>query len=168
MKKLDIKHAADEDRQFIVNIWHQGWHDAHHDLVPKNVIAFREVEHFHVWLDECILSTFVAWSGDTLVGFHSLDQNELTKLYVRRDARGLGMARKLLIHAENLLSNQGVLVAELFCTAGNVRAQRFYERHNWKLSKTFMDELWQPERTEYECKAMTLHYKKDLSGIIAD
>ncbi|WP_245265130.1 hypothetical protein [Mesorhizobium opportunistum] len=55
------------------------------------------------------------------------------------------MAHDLLAHAERLLFEDGVAKAELFCTAGNLRAQKFYAREGWRLGRTFQDARWPPE-----------------------
>jgi hypothetical protein len=43
------------------------------------------------------------------------------------------------------LFEDGVAKAELFCTAGNLCAQKFYAREGWHLCRTFQDALWLPE-----------------------
>ena len=43
-----------------------------------------------------------------------LDGRELSKLNVRREARGSGIAQSLLTHAEQSLAGLGVATAELF------------------------------------------------------
>ena len=51
----------------------------------------------------------------------------------------------------------------LFCTAGNARAERFYEREGWTLTKTFFDELWLPESAVGVFTADTHRYTKLLT-----
>jgi hypothetical protein len=81
---------------------------------------------------------------------------------VRAEARGTGTAHALLAHAEHLLSVQGVDKAELFCTAGNIRAQNFYAREGWTLSRTFDDALWLPEHISGRLTVETHQYQKQL------
>ncbi|MDF3212581.1 MULTISPECIES: GNAT family N-acetyltransferase [Mesorhizobium] len=87
---------------------------------------------------------------------------ELVKLYVSPQARGSGTARDLLSYAEHLLCEQGVAEAELFCTAGNVRAQRFYAREGWRLSRSFEDALWLPDDVAGRFTVETHCYRKHL------
>ncbi len=68
-----------------------------------------------------------------LLGFVSIEGSELAKLYVSSQARGKGVAAALLSHAEGQLYERGVVEAEIHCTQGNKRAQRFYEREGWVL-----------------------------------
>ena len=143
--KLDtIRSATAHDRLPILRLWHEGWHDAHADLVPKPVLAYRKPEHFALWLDSCDETVFVACAAGEVVGFYAVDGAELVKLFVRRDARGSGLAQALLAGAEDRLQSRGIEIAELFCTAGNGRAERFYEKHDWQRQRTFPDRLWHP------------------------
>ncbi|MGI9503644.1 MAG: GNAT family N-acetyltransferase [Geminicoccaceae bacterium] len=109
--------------------------------MPPSILIYRTPEHFATWLNEGESRTFVAEDEDGVVGFYMLDGVELCKLYVRREARGSGIAQSLLSHAESGLASGGVTIAELFCTVGNARAQRFYKRHGWRWASTFDDGL---------------------------
>ena len=97
-----------------------------------------------MWLDQSTDMFHVMADGDDLLGFVSVEGAEVVKLYVGAEAKGRGFARSLLGHAENLLALDGVERAELLCTAGNVRAQNFYAREGWQISRTFADGLWLP------------------------
>jgi GNAT superfamily N-acetyltransferase len=101
--------------------------------------------------------------GEGLLGFVSIKGAEVVKLYVGAAARGKGVARLLLGYSEKLLARRGIKSAELFCTLGNVRAQKFYVREGWKLSRTFADNLWLPETAPAESfSVQTQHFKKQL------
>ncbi len=161
---MEIRPAIVEDHALIVTLWHEGWHDAHGDLVPEKALPYRTIDHFNIWLSESVEDTYVAFDGEGLVGFYALVDAELSHLYVRRQTRGSGVAGKLLAHAERQLLSRRVKVAELYCTAGNTRAQRFYERQGWVLSKTFSDRLWFPKNCAEKIEVLTHHYTKDLIG----
>jgi GNAT superfamily N-acetyltransferase len=156
-----IRAAKDEDHAAIVQLWHQGWHDAHADLVPEEILAFRTPTHFALWLEQASDKFYVA-IDQTLLGFISLKDAEVVNLYVSEIARGTGLAHSLLSFAEQLLLKKGVREAELFCTAGNVRAQKFYEREGWSLSRSFEDALWLPENVAGEFTVETHCYRKTL------
>ncbi|MER9297851.1 GNAT family N-acetyltransferase [Mesorhizobium sp. M0621] len=158
---LEIRPAREADQSAIVQLWHQGWHDAHAHLVPTEILAFRTPAYFSLWLKQTTDVFHVAIT-DELLGFVSINGAELVKLYVSPQARGSGTAHDLLSHAEHLLSEQGVVEAELFCTAGNVRAQRFYAREGWRLSRTFEDALWLPENIAGRFTVETHCYQKHL------
>lgn len=163
MRPGNIRAATDRDRESIIRIWHQGWHDAHGELVPPSILAYRTPEHFAIWLEEGDTRTFVADDEDGVVGFCMLGGAELSKLYARREGRGSGVAQTLLSHAEYSLASENVAEAELFCTVGNRRAQRFYERNGWRWVRTFDDGLWCPEPGIDVPSVPTHRYIKTLS-----
>lgn len=132
------------DRGAILKMWHLGWHDAHAHLVPPAILEYRTPEYFALWLDQSADKFHVMADGDDLLGFVSIEGAEVVKLYVSAEAKGRGFARSLLGHAEKLLALGGVERAELLCTVGNVRAQNFYARAGWKISRTFAAGLWLP------------------------
>lgn len=158
---LTIRLAEATDQADIVRLWHQGWHDAHAALVPPEVLAFRTIDHFSTWLAEARDAFYVAVDTE-LRGFVSVKDAEIVKLYVGRNARGQGVAHKLLSFAETKLSESGVREAELFCTAGNSRAENFYLREGWTLSETSEDHLWMPEGITTRFAVQTHRFQKNL------
>jgi GNAT superfamily N-acetyltransferase len=73
----------------------------------------------------------VAARDGTILGFHILKADEVYQFYVAPDARGTGLAARLMRDAENRLRATGVTRAWLACTVGNTRAARFYEKSGW-------------------------------------
>lgn len=160
---MTIRPAEASDHADIVCLWHQGWHDAHAALVPPQVLAFRTMNHFATWLAEAQDAFYVA--ADTeLRGFVSAKDAEIVKLYVGRNARGQGIAHMLLSFAEQKLWEDGAREAELFCTAGNNRAENFYLREGWTLSETFEDHLWMPAGITTRFTVETHRFRKNLSA----
>ncbi|MGY5779593.1 N-acetyltransferase family protein [Rhizobium sp. LEGMi135b] len=157
-----IRPAASEDEDAIVHLWHQGWHDAHAELVPQGVLAYRTERHFLIWRKEAQDSFYVARSEKDLIGFVSLKGIEVVKLYVGRGARGTGLASALLSFAERTLRQNGIDETELFCTAGNARAESFYRRQGWTLVETFNDALWVPTAISQKFVVSTHRYRKKL------
>ncbi|WP_077966783.1 GNAT family N-acetyltransferase [Ensifer adhaerens] len=157
----DIRPMRADDKPEILRLWHEGWHDSHADLVPQGILAFRTPEHFSLWLEEALDSFYVA-VDIAPIGFVSLKGAEVVKLYVSRSARDAGTARTLLSFAENLLLKNGEQKAELFCTAGNSRAERFYQRAGWHLASSFEDTLWVPGGVEHRFSVRTHHFEKTL------
>lgn len=129
--------------------------------MPEDILEFRTVEYFWVWL-KCSTDQFYVALNDGVAGFVAVNKSELVKLYVDADVRGTGIAKALLSYAEAQLSNNGIQDAVLLCTAGNTRAQRFYSREGWILSDTFSDKLWLPENTTGEFIVDTHRYEKHL------
>ncbi|KZK95259.1 MULTISPECIES: GNAT family N-acetyltransferase [unclassified Pseudovibrio] len=161
---FDIRRINSSDHDAIVQLWHQGWHDAHAQLVPEGVLEYRTPEYFRKWLQSSDDEFWVAVDGDVL-GFVSANGDELVKLYVLRKARGTGIAQTLLSRAEQQIQDKGFPEAKVFCTAGNSRAEKFYIREGWSLSRTFRDQLWLPETTTRRFDVRTHCYRKKISSI---
>jgi GNAT superfamily N-acetyltransferase len=159
---IEIRFAQERDRNDLLQLWHRGWHDAHAHLVPAEVLKFRTPEHFSVWLSQSTEQFYVACNGSSVLGFVSIEDTEVVKFYVAGEARGTDVARSLLAYAEKALGEAGVTVAHLFCTAGNIRAQRFYAREGWKLLETFEDDLWVPPDAVAQYPVQTHRYQKSL------
>jgi GNAT superfamily N-acetyltransferase len=158
----ELKPAVEADHPAILKLWHQGWHDAHAHLVPPQVLVFRTPDYFALWLKQAT-DRFYVVKDDSLSGFVSIRGAEVVKLYVDAEARGSGVAQILLSGAERLLAERGVRRAELFCTAGNLRAERFYERQGWTLSRSFDDALWLPDGVPGRFVVKTHGYSKVLA-----
>ncbi|KZK98317.1 putative acetyltransferase [Pseudovibrio sp. Ad5] len=161
---FDIRRIKPSDHGAIVRLWHQGWHDAHAQLVPKGVLEYRTPEYFWKWLESSDDEFWVAVDSDVL-GFVTTNRSELVKLYVLSKARGTGIAQTLLSHGEHQIQDNGFSEAKVFCTAGNSRAENFYIREGWSLSRTFQDQLWSPETTARRFNVKTHCYRKKLSFV---
>lgn len=161
---MTIRPARPDDRQAILALWHQGWHQAHAHLVPEAVLGFRTPDHFALWYDQCADLFHVAEEDSAVLGFVSVKGCEIVKLYVAEKARGHGLAGRLLSHGEALLQAQGIRQAVLFCLAGNGRAERFYAHHGWEISKTIADGLWVPDGVTGTFAAETHRLVKQLQG----
>lgn len=96
---LEIRPADSADQEKILQLWHRGWHDAHSDLVPSEVLAFRTESDFAIWLKETRDTFYVAIDLE-LLGFVSVKGPEVVKLYVGKSSRGSGVAHALLSFAE--------------------------------------------------------------------
>ncbi len=160
MTELTISPASVADKAELVALWHSGWHEAHAPLVPEAVLAFRTLAHFYLWFEQSRDVVFVA-RGDTGMGFVAISGRELSKLYVSPAARGTTAARQLLGYAERYIG-QGHEEAELLCTDGNLRAQRFYEREGWALVEVGPEALWVPEGCSVTVETLTRRYRKSL------
>jgi len=139
-----IRPAEPRDRTAIVEILHHGWHDGHAHLVSPEVLPLRTLaciddiygaseDMFHVAEEEGRILGFVAINGD-----------ELTKLFIARDARGSGVAERLMVHGERMIAENGFPVAKLLCQVGNVPAEKFYARTGWVEDHRGQYDLWMP------------------------
>jgi len=115
-----------------VEIWEAGWHDAHANLVPKELVELRTSESFLTRLHEHIANTRIGQNGGEVLGLCMTQSDELYQMYVSAKARGQGLAQALMADAENRLRDTGHESAWLACAVGNERAARFYEKCGWK------------------------------------
>jgi GNAT superfamily N-acetyltransferase len=161
---MEIRRLVSEDVEAVIQLWHQGWHDAHAEIVPRGVLAYRTPGHFRIWMNGCKETFHVAHEEGRVVGFVSVAGREVVKLYVDRDRRGAGVAAALLGFAERALTDAGAVEARLLCTAGNKRAETFYLRHGWTLLGTCQDTLWVPPDVGQTFNVPTHTYRKVLAA----
>lgn len=127
-----IRNPLSKDIPALVQIWHDGWHEAHARHVPKELVDERTWEDFDRRLGAMLDQTRVIGPLGKPIGFCTVRQDELMHLFVSPDARGTDTATNLLGDGENRLKGYGVRAAWLACIIGNDRAAHFYEREGWK------------------------------------
>ena len=84
----------------------------------------------------------------TVIGFLAYTSESVSHLYVHIDHQNKGIGSMLLDIAKS--DSRGVL--RLFTLEANTRAQRFYERHGFKIIHRGFEEFWQLADIEYEWK----------------
>jgi GNAT superfamily N-acetyltransferase len=125
----------------LARLWHRGWHDAHHAIMPAELARDRTLERFAQRLERSLEDVRVVGSIGAPSGFYMLRVDELYQLYVASEARGSGVAAVLITDAETLLASRGVLRAKLDCAIGNARAAKFYEKCGWLRTGTQVSRL---------------------------
>jgi GNAT superfamily N-acetyltransferase len=128
---MNVRVAEHEDVPELVRIWHDGWHDAHAQIVPAEMTRVRTMDNFRQRVSATLPAMWVTGDVGAPVGFYVLKDPELHQLYVCEKARGTGVAARLLEDAEVRLRQHGADIAWLACAIGNHRAARFYEKHGW-------------------------------------
>ena len=144
---MDVRAAAEAEIQHLSKVWHDGWHDAHAQIVPAELTNLRTLESFakrlHAALSDVrVLGPFGAPNGLCIV-----KDDELYQLYVSTQSRGAGVAAALVADAEAKLAQRGVEMAWLACAIGNERAARFYEKNGWHRAETIMVNSETPKGT---------------------
>jgi GNAT superfamily N-acetyltransferase len=129
---MNVRLAEDADYPELVRIWHDGWHDAHAQLVPAEMTRVRTMDNFRNRVSAALPALWVAGDVGAPLGFYVLKGDEVHQFYVCENARGTGVAATLLSDAELRLRSSGTEVGWLACAIGNHRAARFYEKHGWR------------------------------------
>jgi GNAT superfamily N-acetyltransferase len=115
----------------VAALWHQGWIDGHAAVVPKELTALRTLESFEIRTRDLLGTCRVAISGDQVLGFTMVNDDELYQLYAGAAARGRGVAQALIQDFEDRMLNAGHRKIWLACAIGNERAARFYTKMGW-------------------------------------
>jgi ribosomal protein S18 acetylase RimI-like enzyme len=126
-----LRPARDADIEAIATLWHRAWFDAHEPLVPAAALSLRPFASFRTRVPERVVETTVATDESLLVGFVTVRGDHVEQLYLAAPARGTGVARALLTHAETRIAARFDR-AWLTVASGNTRARHFYARQGWR------------------------------------
>jgi GNAT superfamily N-acetyltransferase len=125
-----LRAAAPDDVDAIAGVWHEAWRDGHLDHVPEALLPERTLDEFRRRVPERIATTIVAEDDLGVVGFVTVEDDELEQLMVTERARGTDTASRLLRAGEQQIARRHP-TAWLSVVAGNARARRFYTREGW-------------------------------------
>jgi GNAT superfamily N-acetyltransferase len=128
---VGIRDANLADISQLVEIWYEGWRDAHARIVPAELVRLRTRQSFDDRLRAISGRVRVAGLTAAPLGFYVLKSAEVYQLFVAAPARGSGIAAVLIADAETRLVESGARTAWLTCAIGNDRAARFYEKCGW-------------------------------------
>jgi ribosomal protein S18 acetylase RimI-like enzyme len=142
---MRIRNAEPHELDRLASLWYSGWQDAHARILPAELARHRTLRSFRQRLEEHIADVRVAGEPGAPAGFAMLAPDELYQLYVDADARGSGVAARLIADAETQLAHRGTTTAWLACAIGNERAARFYEKHGWRRVGTMVSRLTTPD-----------------------
>ena len=129
---MDLRDAEKIEISSLAKLWHDGWHEAHAQIMPAELTRLRTLENFRSRLRAILPSVRVIGKLSAPAGLCIIKDDELYQLYVSGQSRGTGVAAALIADAEARLSEHGVKVAWLGCAIGNERAARFYEKSGWR------------------------------------
>jgi ribosomal protein S18 acetylase RimI-like enzyme len=155
---MNARAAEEREIDQLAQVWFDGWHETHAQIVPPALTRLRTFENFRDRLQAALPNVRVVGPVRSPVGFCIARGAELYQLFVSAEARGSGAAATLMADAEARLSASGAETAWLACAIGNERAARFYEKCGWKrvgtminqaetLEGTFPLEVWRYEKS---------------------
>lgn len=142
---MDIRAADTSEIDALAALWYEGWQDAHAQILPAELAQHRTLDSFRQRLRAALPDVRVAGPVGEPVGLCLVMEDELNQLYVAAQARGTGLAARLLADGEARIRAGGVKTAWLACAIGNVRAARFYEKHGWQRAGNVVIHLETPE-----------------------
>ena len=129
---MEIRPATSADAPRIAQVWEAAWRDGHVGHIPDELLVHRRSDSFVTRTAGIIERTHVAEVDGVIVGFVTLEDDELEQLMVDASARGTGVARELLADGARRLLEQGHAQPWLAVVTGNARARHFYEREGWR------------------------------------
>ncbi|AKU15862.1 GNAT family N-acetyltransferase [Luteipulveratus mongoliensis] len=152
-----LRPAQDTDAAAVAEIWREGWVDGHSGHVPDELVAFRTEDSFRTRAVERVGDTTVAETDGAVAGFIMVLADEVEQVYVRRTARGSGVAGDLLAEGVRQVGAAGYDRAWLAVATGNSRARRFYEREGWQDEGAFDHPVEGPDGTiDVPCHRCTM------------
>jgi ribosomal protein S18 acetylase RimI-like enzyme len=128
---MDVRVAEETDIDRLAQLWYDGWHDAHVQIVPAELTRVRTLDSFRERLQAALPNIRVVGPHGTPHGFSIIKDDEIYQLYVSASFRGSATAAALIDDAEAQLAQRGIQTAWLACAVGNNRAARFYEKRGW-------------------------------------
>jgi GNAT superfamily N-acetyltransferase len=129
---MEIRQADISEVDTLARLWYDGWQDAHAQILPADLASLRTLQSFGERLRALLSDVRVVGPSGSPVGLCIVNGDELNQLYVSANARGTGVAARLLADGEARIRANGVKRAWLACAIGNERAARFYEKNGWQ------------------------------------
>jgi len=157
---LQIRATAETDLAAVAEIYWSAWHETHAPFIPAAVAEFRDRQFFAKRACGFGARLIVADLDGVVMGFTVWDEASLQQLWLRRDARGLGIGDKLANAAEGQIAAAGTTRAHLTCMAANEPARRFYERRDWHVVDRFDKPL---ETAQGHAAVPCLRMEKELA-----
>ena len=88
-------------------------------------------------------SAWLAISGEEIVGVAMTRDDWLTDLWVRKDARRIGIGTRLMAQAEREIRSRGYGASRLRVVKSNTVAVQFYENQGWRVYREFPHEKFE-------------------------
>ncbi len=139
-EEISIRGAVEADVPALARVWNESWHAGHAALDPE-AAKHRDLPYFQARIGSNLAHIVVAVEGQGIVGFSGWEDDGIGQLFVLPTHFGRQVAAGLLHTVEEVLAKEGHTTIWLHCREGNERARAFYEKHGWRIVRTFDDQI---------------------------
>ena len=148
---MEIRYITPEDSLAeLSSIYERSWKYAYRGIIPQNYLDSIPEGRWAGSLSRPGLQSLVMLDKGRLIGTAAIcpsrwesfpDWGEIVSIYFLPEYMGKGLGGQLLDRCIGELTAQGFQRILLWVLEENHRARRFYERHGFALSDSFMDDL---------------------------
>jgi len=146
-----IRAATEADAPALAEIQARAWRWAYSDFVAYDDMPVAE-ERLERWRGNVAQGRLRVFDQDgTVVGYASVDGDQLTSLYVDPAAQGAGVGARLHDDALEQLRAGGCSTAWLWVFTANAQGRAFYERRGWRaVGEPHREPHWVGDALRYE------------------
>ena len=134
MTDWPVRPVKPSEADALARMWHDTWHETHAPIVPAELVALRTMGSFRERTEAALPRMRCAGPKGAPLGLCLVTGNELDQIYVAREGRGTGLARRLMEDGCARIAAAGHRTAWLICAEGNGRAAAFYRHLGWRES----------------------------------
>ena len=142
--------TSDEDIQKVAILADEIWHQHYVPIIGQAQVDYM-IEKFQSFPAMCTqirtdgYEYFQIFSKDCLAGYIGIRVEEtslfLSKLYIKKDCRGLGLASKAIGFLKNLCSERGLNRIYLTCNIHNHHSLAAYDRLGFKITDSVVGDI---------------------------
>lgn len=137
---LLLRPASEIDVPVLVEIARRAWLSAFAQTAPFAIIqAWIALDREPAWYAMHWPAMTVAEVGGRVIGLVQPRGSEVNGLWVHPDAQGSGVGLRLLTEAEQQIAAAGHESAWLTCSVFNPRAQSFYARRGYQITRRLVE-----------------------------
>jgi ribosomal protein S18 acetylase RimI-like enzyme len=137
---VSLRSASERDVSVLVDIARRAWLSAFAQTVPFPMIqAWIAMDREPAWYASYWAMMTVAEFDGKIVGLVQPKDAEVNGLWVHPSAQGRGLGACLLAEAERQIASAGHHTSWLKCSAFNPRAQSFYSRYGYRVTRRVVE-----------------------------
>jgi GNAT superfamily N-acetyltransferase len=146
-----IRAATEADVAAITDIEARAWRWAYSDFVDPDAMPIAD-ERVERWRAQVATGRVCVFDQDgAVVGYASVDGDQLRSLYVDPAAQGAGVGARLHDDALERVRAGGHALAWLWVFTANAQGRSFYERRGWRaVGEPHREPHWVGDALRYE------------------